>query len=631
MENDIKIKFEAGEYDVVVVGAGHAGCEAALACARKGMKTMLMTMHLDSVAMMPCNPSIGGTGKGHLVREIDALGGEMGKVIDRTYLQIKTLNTSKGEAVHSLRAQADKARYHDEMKRVIENTPNLYLKQAQAVEIMTDGDGKVCGVMTYTGGIYRCTAAVICSGTYLKGRVIIGEAIQESGPNGLMASYRLSDSLKELGFTINRLKTGTPTRINRRSIDFSVLTPQYGDKDSEAFSFDDDLGDDKKDYPCYLAYTNEQTHDIIRANLSRSPLYSGVIHGTGPRYCPSIEDKVVRFADKKQHQLFVEPEGASTDEVYLQGFSSSLPEDVQEKMLHTLRGFEHAEIMRSAYAIEYDAIDPRQVYPTLMTKPVKGLFTAGQINGTSGYEEAAAQGIVAGINAAQYVRGEEMLTLTRADGYIGVLIDDIVTKGATEPYRIMTSRVEYRLLLRQDNADKRLMPFGYKFGLVSKERYTRMLAKWESVDRETDRLRSVKVTDSPALRELSEKTGGGIRPGTTLYTLLKRPTISYEDLAPLDEDRPELPASIVKQAVIQIRYEDYILREEKQIERFRKLEDKKIPEDFDYQNSKNLRIEARQKLDRYRPLNLGQASRIEGVSPADISVLMIELAKADNK
>ncbi|NLW70960.1 MAG: tRNA uridine-5-carboxymethylaminomethyl(34) synthesis enzyme MnmG [Eubacteriaceae bacterium] len=624
------MKFEAGKYDAVVVGAGHAGCEAALACARKGKKTLLLTMHLDAVAMMPCNPSIGGTGKGHLVREIDALGGQMGKVIDKTYLQIKTLNTSKGAAVHSLRAQADKARYHDEMKRVIERQENLYLKQEQAVDILTDETGAVVGVETYTGGIYRCRAVVLASGTYLKGRVIIGEALTDSGPNGLTAAHKLSSNLEKLGFTVVRLKTGTPARINKRSIDFSKLIPQYGDKESEAFSFDDDLGDNKKDLPCYLAYTNERTHEVIRANLSRSPLYSGVIEGTGPRYCPSIEDKIVRFADKKRHQLFVEPEGESTDEVYLQGLSSSLPEDIQEKFIRTIEGFENAEVMRSAYAIEYDAIDPRDIYPTLQSKKNPGLFTAGQINGTSGYEEAAAQGIVAGINAAEYIEGKPMLTLTRADGYIGVLIDDIVTKGAPEPYRIMTSRVEYRLLLRQDNADERLMPFGHAHGLISDERYEKMLAKVEAVRREKERLKATTVREGQALESLIAETDcGQVRPGTSLYSLLKRPRVSYESLARLDENRNLTDKAVIKQVEIQIKYEDYIKLQEEQIERFRKTEGKTIPEDFDYNSSKNLRLEARQKLDRYRPLNLGQASRISGVSPADINVLMIELAKAE--
>ncbi len=620
------MEFNAGEYDVIVIGAGHAGCEAALASARKGCKTLLLTLNLDALAMMPCNPSIGGTGKGHLVREIDALGGEMGKVIDKTFLQSKTLNTAKGVAVQSLRAQADKKKYQQVMKYVIENTDNLDLKQQEAVKLLVE-DGKIKGVVTHTHAVYDAKAVIICSGTYLKGKIIIGDVSYSGGPNGIFPANKLSESLKELGFELLRLKTGTPARVNKRSIDFSKVEIQYGDKEVTPFSFENEtLEFDEQ--PCYLAYTNEKTHEVIRANLHRSPLFSGDIEGTGPRYCPSIEDKIVRFSDKERHQLFIEPEGLGTNEMYLQGMSSSLPEDVQLAFLRTIEGLENVEIMRVAYAIEYDAIEPTQIKHSLETKLVRGLFTAGQINGTSGYEEAAAQGIVAGINAANYVNKKAPLILNRTNSYIGVLIDDITIKGTSEPYRMFTSRVEYRLMLRQDNADLRLTPIGYEEGLISEERYLALKSYEKRVEDEKERLKSVKIKPNKENNKMLEELNTTpLKKTISVYELLKRPKIDYNDTACFDKDRPVLKRREYEQVQTQIKYEDYILKQKQAVKKFKAMEEKELPSDINYDLIKNLRLEARQKLNKIRPANIGQASRISGVSPSDINVLLIELVK----
>lgn len=596
--------------DVAVIGGGHAGCEAALASARLGMKTILFAISLDSIAMMPCNPSIGGTSKGHLVREIDALGGEMGKNIDKTYLQIKMLNTSKGPAVYSLRAQADKFRYKEEMKHTLENQENLLIRQNEVVRIDVK-DGAVAGVETATGAYYPCRAAIICTGTYLNARCIHGEYEALTGPNGLQAARRgLTENIASYGISLRRFKTGTPARVDGKTIDFSKMEIQLGDEKIEPFSFEDEAeGIYREQLPCYLAYTNEKTHEIIRANLHRSPLYGGVIKGVGPRYCPSIEDKVVRFADKERHQLFLEPEGENTGEYYVQGMSSSLPEDVQRDMLRSIAGMEHVEVMRTGYAIEYDCIDPLELKSSLEIKKISGLFSAGQFNGSSGYEEAAAQGIVAGINAVMKLKGMEPLKVDRTNSYVGVLIDDLVTKGTNEPYRMMTSRSEYRLLLRQDNADLRLTEEGHRVGLISDERYERFLQKKAAIEKEIERLKTTKSLGGRGL----------------LGELLKHPEETYETLAPYDPSRPELPEAVSKQAEIQIKYAGYIGAQMKQVEKSRKLERRRIDEDIDYQDIKGLRIEAIQKLSSIRPETVGQAERISGVSPADIGVLLVYL------
>jgi len=616
--------YIGGDYDVVVIGAGHAGCEAALSCAHLGMKTVLFTINLDAVANMPCNPSIGGTAKGHLVREIDALGGMMGKIADKTFLQSRILNRGKGPAVYSLRVQSDRRAYQQEMKYLIERTANLDLKQAEIVELILE-DGAVCGVITHTGAYYGAKAVIVATGTYLRGKIIIGDVAYPGGPDGMFAANRLSDSLIRAGIKLLRFKTGTPARVNRNSIDFSELERQDGDDDITPFSFEtEDVGENK--VSCYLTYTNEETHRIIKENLHRSPLYSGKIEGVGPRYCPSIEDKVVRFSDKPRHQIFIEPMGANTDEMYVQGMSSSLPEDVQIKMLRSIKGLENVSMMRTAYAIEYDCADPLQLNPTLEFKEIPGLYGAGQINGSSGYEEAAAQGLVAGINAARKIKGESPFILDRSECYIGTLVDDLVTKGTHEPYRMMTSRSEYRLLLRQDNADLRLTPKGYEIGLISEERYNKFLEKKKNVEAEKERLESVVIPPSEKVNEFLERHGAApLTTGAKLADLLRRPQLSYDALAEIDTDRPSLTKFEAEQAEIQIKYSGYIERQMRQIEGFKKLENKKIPDGIDYKSIAGLRLEARQKLDSQKPLSVGAASRISGVSPADISVLLIYL------
>ena len=615
------------EYDVVVIGAGHAGCEAALASARLGLKTIVFTISIESIALMPCNPNIGGSSKGHLVRELDALGGEMGKVIDRTFIQSKMLNKSKGPAVHSLRAQADKNKYSNAMRQVLENQKNLEIKQAEIVNILVE-DGKVTGVQTYSGAIYHCNAVVLCSGTYLKARCIYGDVCNETGPNGLQAANYLSDCLKELGIKMYRFKTGTPARIDKRSIDFSKMEEQFGDERVIPFSFTTNPEDVQIDQAsCWLTYTNERTHEIIRKNLNRSPLFSGMIEGTGPRYCPSIEDKIVKFEDKDRHQVFIEPEGLETNEMYVGGMSSSLPEDVQYEMYRSVPGLENARIVRNAYAIEYDCIDARQLYPTLEFKSIHGLFSGGQFNGSSGYEEAAAQGLIAGINAAMEVLGKEQLVLDRSQAYIGVLIDDLVTKESKEPYRMMTSRAEYRLLLRQDNADQRLTKIGYEVGLISEERYQKLVDKETTIQKEIHRLEHTNVGTSEEVQNLLKSCESTpLTSGSTLSDLIKRPEITYEILKPIDTERVEiLSREIMEQIDINIKYDGYIKRQMKQVEQFKKLENKRIPDDIDYDKVPSLRIEAVQKLKQFRPISMGQASRISGVSPADISVLLVYL------
>ena len=618
------MSYYAGDYDIAVIGAGHAGCEAGLAAARLGMKTLVFSISLDAVANMPCNPHIGGSSKGHLVREIDALGGEMGKNIDKTMIQIKMLNTSKGPAVHSLRAQADRKRYHMEMKHTLEKQENLYLKQGEIVDIKVE-NGKVTAVETSVGAIYGVKAVIVATGTYLKGKIFMGEFSQESGPDGVSAANKLSDALKRIGVDLVRFKTGTPARINKRSIDFSKMEVQKGDTEIVPFSFEDEVKD-LKQVDCYLTYTNEETHKIIRDNLHRSPLYAGKIEGTGPRYCPSIEDKVVRFSDKPRHQAFVEPVGMDTDEMYIQGLSSSLPEEVQIAFYRTIPGLENAEFTRSAYAIEYDCINPSNLKLSLEYKGIEGLFMAGQTNGTSGYEEAACQGLIAGINASQKIKGKEPVILDRSQGYIGVLIDDIVTKGTNEPYRMMTSRAEYRLLLRQDNADLRLTEIGHEVGLISDERYQKFLNKKANIEKEIQRLKDETVKPTEKVNELLKKYGTTeLSTGTKMSELLKRTELDYNKLAPIDENRPELTLQEKEEVEIQIKYEGYIKMQEAQVEKFKKLETKLLPEELDYEQIKGLSLEARQKLNKFKPRSIGQASRISGVSPADISVLLIYL------
>ena len=633
---DIRKKTELKcSVDVCVVGAGHAGCEAALACARLGLETVIFTVSVDSIALMPCNPNVGGSSKGHLVRELDALGGEMGKNIDKTFIQSKMLNISKGPAVHSLRAQADKAQYSRSMRQVLENQEHLTIKQAEVCELLWEdiedsskkATKKLIGVKTFTGAVYECKAAVLCTGTYLKARCLCGEAITYTGPNGLQAANHLTDSLLKMGVEMRRFKTGTPARMDKRSIDFSKMEEQKGDEKVVPFSFSTNPDDVQIDQvSCYLTYTNEKTHEIIRANLDRSPIYAGIIEGTGPRYCPSIEDKVVKFADKERHQVFIEPEGLYTNEMYVGGMSSSLPEDVQLAMYRTVPGLENCKIVRNAYAIEYDCINPKQLYPTLGFKDVEGLYSGGQFNGSSGYEEAAAQGLIAGINAAMYILNKEQLVLDRSEAYIGVLIDDLVTKDNFEPYRMMTSRAEYRLLLRQDNADLRLREKGYQVGLISKEQYDAVLKKKQMIQDEIERLKGVSIGASKENQSFLEKNGSStLKTGTNLAELICRPELNYEMLAEIDPERKELPEDVITQVEIEIKYEGYIQRQLRQVEQFKKMEKKLIPPSLDYDNVKSLRLEARQKLKSFHPVSIGQASRISGVSPADISVLLIYL------
>ena len=622
--------------DVCVVGAGHAGCEAALACARLGLETVIFTVSVDSIALMPCNPNVGGSSKGHLVRELDALGGEMGKNIDKTFIQSKMLNVSKGPAVHSLRAQADKAEYSRAMRKVLENQEHLTIRQAEVCNLLweevpnADSNGyskKIIGVQTFTGAVYECRAVVLCTGTYLKARCLCGEAITYTGPNGLQAANYLTDSLKEMGIEMRRFKTGTPARMDKRSLDFSKMDEQFGDERVVPFSFSTNPEDVQIDQvSCFLTYTNEKTHEIIRANLDRSPIYAGIIEGTGPRYCPSIEDKVVKFADKERHQVFIEPEGLYTNEMYVGGMSSSLPEDVQLAMYRTVPGLEHCRIVRNAYAIEYDCINPNQLYPSLGFKAVEGLYSGGQFNGSSGYEEAASQGLIAGINAAMSILHRDPLILDRSESYIGVLIDDLVTKDNREPYRMMTSRAEYRLLLRQDNADLRLRKKGYEIGLISQQEYDALIEKEELIDQEIQRLKNTSVGANKEIQHFLEECGSStLKTAATLAELICRPELGYAELAPIDKERKPLPSAVVEQVEIEIKYEGYIIRQKRQVEQYRKMEKKLIPENLDYDEVPSLRLEARQKLKEFRPISVGQASRISGVSPADISVLLVYL------